>query len=54
MVMAENSRSGLVWDTFMENPEAQRGMQRAGFVATSHEEASTAKTTRKRTLTTGQ
>jgi hypothetical protein len=31
MVMAENARSGFVWDTFMKNPEAQRGMQRAGF-----------------------
>jgi hypothetical protein len=33
MVMAENARSGFVWDTFMKNPEAQRGMQRAGFRA---------------------
>lgn len=31
MVMAENARSGFVWDTFMKNPEARRGMQRAGF-----------------------
>jgi len=31
MVMAENARTGFVWDTFMKNPEAQRGMQRAGF-----------------------
>jgi len=31
MVMAENARSGFVWQTFMKNPEAQRGMQRAGF-----------------------
>jgi hypothetical protein len=31
MVMAENARSGFVWDTFMKNPEAQRGMRRAGF-----------------------
>jgi hypothetical protein len=31
MVMAENARSGFVWDTFMKNPEAQRGMQIAGF-----------------------
>jgi len=31
MVMAENVRSGFVWDTFMKNPEAKRGMQRAGF-----------------------
>ncbi len=31
MLMAENARSGFVWETFMKNPEAQRGMQRAGF-----------------------
>jgi len=34
MLMAENARSGFVWDIFMKNPEAQRGMLRAGF----HEE----------------
>ena len=32
MVMIENARSGFVWETFMKNPEAQRGMERAGFV----------------------
>jgi hypothetical protein len=32
MVMAENLRTGFVWDTFMKNPEARRGMERAGFV----------------------
>ena len=31
MVMAENARTAFVWDTFMRNPEAQRGMDRAGF-----------------------
>jgi hypothetical protein len=31
MLMAENVRTGFVWETFMKNPEAQRGMQRAGF-----------------------
>jgi hypothetical protein len=31
MLMAENYRSNFVWDTFMKNPEAQRGMDRAGF-----------------------
>jgi hypothetical protein len=31
MLMAENLRTGFVWDTFMKAPEAQRGMQRAGF-----------------------
>jgi len=32
MVMIENARTGFVWETFMKNPEAQRGMERAGFV----------------------
>ena len=31
MLMAENARTGWVWETFMKNPEAQRGMERAGF-----------------------
>jgi hypothetical protein len=31
MLMAENLRTGFVWDTFMKTPEAQRGMQKAGF-----------------------
>jgi hypothetical protein len=31
MLMAENLRTGFVWDTFMKTEEAQRGMQRAGF-----------------------
>ena len=31
MLMAENARTGFVWKTFMKNPEAQRGMVRAGF-----------------------
>jgi hypothetical protein len=31
LLMAENLRTGFVWDTFMRNPEAIRGMQRAGF-----------------------
>jgi len=33
LVMAENARSGFVWNTFMKNLEARRGMQRAGFQA---------------------
>jgi hypothetical protein len=32
MLMAENLRTGFVWETFMKTPEAQLGMQRAGFV----------------------
>ena len=31
MVMAENYRSGLVWNTFMKNPEAQAAMAKVGF-----------------------
>jgi hypothetical protein len=33
LVMAENVRTGLVWKTFMSNPETRRGMQRAGFTS---------------------
>ena len=36
LLMAENVRSGFVWDTFMKNPEARRGMERAGFEAYTH------------------
>ena len=32
IVMAENYRTGLVWSTFMKNPEAQTAMQKVGFV----------------------
>jgi Uncharacterized protein conserved in bacteria len=31
MLMAENARTGFVWNTFMKNPEAKRGMELAGF-----------------------
>jgi hypothetical protein len=31
MLMAENARTGYVWDTFMKTPEARRGMARAGL-----------------------
>ena len=31
IVMAENARTGFVWETFMKNPEVQRGMAVAGF-----------------------
>jgi hypothetical protein len=31
MLMAENARTGFVWDIFMKNEDARRGMQRAGF-----------------------
>jgi len=32
LLMAENLRTNFVWNTFMKNPEAQRGFQRAGFI----------------------
>ncbi|HXB99911.1 MAG TPA: glucoamylase family protein [Terriglobales bacterium] len=31
LLMAENLRTGFVWNTFMKTPEARRGMERAGF-----------------------
>ena len=31
MLMAENLRTGFVWNTFMKNEEARRGMEKAGF-----------------------
>jgi hypothetical protein len=31
LLMAENLRTGFVWKTFMRNPEARRGLERAGF-----------------------
>ena len=31
VLMAENARTGFLWETFMKNDAAQRGMQRAGF-----------------------
>ncbi len=31
MMMAENLRTGFVWNTFMKNPEVARGFERAGF-----------------------
>ena len=40
MLMAENLRTGFVWDTFMKTPEAQRGMQRAGLKRYAAESAS--------------
>ena len=34
MVMAENKRTGFVWDTFMKNKEAQTAMEKVGFRST--------------------
>ena len=31
MLMAENARTGFVWETFMKNAEVERGMEIAGF-----------------------
>jgi hypothetical protein len=33
MLMAENLRTGFVWNTFMKNREAQTALQRAGFAS---------------------
>jgi hypothetical protein len=33
VIMAENLRSGLIWETFMRNPETTEAMKKAGFVA---------------------
>ncbi len=35
VLMAENLRTGFVWNTFMKNREAQLGLERAGFKNTS-------------------
>jgi len=37
VIMAENLRSGFVWDTFMRNPETAKAMQKAGFVANTNQ-----------------
>jgi hypothetical protein len=34
VVMAENYRTGLVWNTFMKNPEAGAAMKKVGFQST--------------------
>ncbi|HWE53176.1 MAG TPA: glucoamylase family protein [Bryobacteraceae bacterium] len=34
LLMAENLRTGFIWETFMKSPEARRGLERAGFKAT--------------------
>jgi hypothetical protein len=31
LLMAENARTGFVWETFMKHADARRGMERAGF-----------------------
>lgn len=39
LLMAENARSGFVWEQFMKNEVARNGMARAGFHAVSPAEA---------------
>ena len=39
LLMAENARSGFVWQQFMKNEVAQRGMTRAGFHTVTAAEA---------------
>ena len=39
LLMAENARSGFVWEQFMKNEAARNGMARAGFHAVSPAEA---------------
>lgn len=34
VIMIENYRTGRVWQRFMQNPDIQRGLQRAGFTST--------------------
>lgn len=36
ILQAENARTGFVWSMFMQAPEVQRALQRAGFVSKSH------------------
>ena len=36
LLMAENLRTGFVWDTFMKSAEAKRGMDKAGFQKASY------------------
>jgi len=33
VIMAENLRSGLIWEVFMRNPEAVDAMNKAGFAS---------------------
>ncbi len=35
LLMAENLRTGFVWNTFMRSREVQRGLERAGFESTA-------------------
>jgi len=39
MLMAENHRTGFVWEHFIKNEEAKRGMERAGFHPTNSQAA---------------
>ena len=37
MLMAENYRTGFVWDNFMKNREARRAMKLVGFRPTARQ-----------------
>lgn len=41
LLMAENLRSGMVWEYFMRNEEIQRGLKAAGFVPSRRQETAT-------------
>jgi hypothetical protein len=41
MLMAENHRTGFIWNHFMRNREAQRGMKLAGFIPSSSQSGTT-------------
>jgi hypothetical protein len=43
LVMAENARTGFVWDQFMKNDIAKNGMARAGFKSTAPPETPSVK-----------
>ncbi len=45
VVMAENARSGLIWDRFQRNPEISLALARAGFRAQTTEEYAVATNT---------
>jgi len=40
MLMAENYRTGFVWDQFMKDEDVKRGMARAGFRSENHQASS--------------
>jgi len=53
MLMAENHRTGFVWEHFMKNEEAKRGMERAGFHPTNSRMAAASNAKRKELPSSG-